>query len=109
MGISRGIRRLGIRKKPSGWWITDAPVYYSEGKPYTEYGPYEKKADAQDDRDGLQRTFEEEGFEDEEEPTKNPVKKQAIKGKIKKTPITVSKQVRQVKKAPIEIEGGFLS
>ena len=68
------MRKLGLRKKPSGWYVTGMPVYYADGKPYTECGPYETKTEAQEDREGMQRHFDKEGWEDAEEPSKPEIR-----------------------------------
>lgn len=83
MGMSKNIRRLGIRRKPSGWYITNVPLYYADGEPHREYGPYETKGEAIEDRDGLQRTFEEIGFEDEDPNVREKNKKKETKPKVK--------------------------
>lgn len=97
MGIAKGIRRLGVRKKPTGWYIVDAPVYYADGKPHTSYGPYDSEKDAINDRDGIQRTLERIGFDDEEPGEHTPTSK--FKHQAKRI-----KQPKEDKQAPIPVE-----
>jgi hypothetical protein len=41
---------VNITKRPDGWWITDTPADYGG-----DVGPYTTKAEADDDRRGLER------------------------------------------------------
>jgi hypothetical protein len=43
---------MNLKKRDDGWWIVNVP------DTITECGPYDTKAEAKDDMDGLQRTFD---------------------------------------------------
>jgi hypothetical protein len=42
---------MRVEQREDGWWITNMP----EGE---DYGPYARKADAEDDRRGMKAFFE---------------------------------------------------
>ena len=50
---------MKLAKRDDGWWIEGAaPYFIDDTGPFTDYGPYETKADASDGLRGLRR-FEE--------------------------------------------------
>ncbi len=39
---------MQVIKRRDGWWITGTEPYYADGEgPFTEYGPYETKQEAE--------------------------------------------------------------
>jgi hypothetical protein len=44
-------------KHPDGWWIDDVPTYVVGGEVCTSCGPYDTRAEADDDRRGLERFY----------------------------------------------------
>ncbi|MHB8971031.1 MAG: hypothetical protein ACYC3X_22600 [Pirellulaceae bacterium] len=48
---------LRTARQSDGWWILDVPEYCVNGETCTSCGPYATKADADDDRRGLQRFY----------------------------------------------------
>jgi hypothetical protein len=50
---------MRIAKQDDGWWIFDVPSSQTSGKRFTSCGPYRTKAEAADDRLGLERFFRE--------------------------------------------------
>jgi len=42
---------MKLEKRPDGWWIINVPDC-------EDCGPYDTKAEAKEDMDGLQRTFD---------------------------------------------------
>jgi hypothetical protein len=45
------VAQMQVTKKSDGWWIVNVP------DTVTECGPYDTRAEAEDDRRGLERTF----------------------------------------------------
>jgi hypothetical protein len=50
---------MRIQRQEDGWWIVDVPCYEADGSSCTNCGPYATKADAIDDKRGLERFFRE--------------------------------------------------
>lgn len=46
---------LKVKRRQGSWWITGLPVDHDDGQ--TGVGPYERRADADDDRRGLERFY----------------------------------------------------
>jgi hypothetical protein len=46
-----------IEKQNDGWWILDVPPYSVNGAVYTTCGPYDTKAEAVDDKRGLEAFY----------------------------------------------------
>ncbi|HPM80131.1 MAG TPA: hypothetical protein PLF81_05500 [Candidatus Anammoximicrobium sp.] len=55
---------MRIQRQQDGWWITDVPCYQADGSGGTRCGPYATKADALDDKRGLERFFREQPVTD---------------------------------------------
>jgi len=49
---------MKLEHRRDGWWITGVPEYSLDGSVHREYGPYGTKAEAEDDRRGVQRTLD---------------------------------------------------
>jgi len=48
---------MRIQRQADGWWIVDVPCDGADGSGCTSCGPYATKADAADDKRGLERFF----------------------------------------------------
>jgi hypothetical protein len=48
---------LRTAKQPNGWWIMDLPASRVNGEVSHECGPYATRAEADDDRRGLERFY----------------------------------------------------
>lgn len=48
---------MRIVKRDDGWWIIGVPAAVAGGERHTDCGPYRTKADAADDKLGLERFF----------------------------------------------------
>lgn len=55
--------KLTIEQKDDGWWVIDPSAHYLK----EPCGPYNTKADATDDRQGLERFFNEAAFDSPED------------------------------------------
>jgi len=60
---------MRIQKQHDGWWILDVPCHGADGSGCTSCGPYATKADAADDKRGLERFFREHPLTDLPRPT----------------------------------------
>lgn len=60
---------MRIQRQADGWWILDVPCQGAEGPGCTRCGPYATKADADDDKRGLERFFREHPLTDLPRPT----------------------------------------
>ena len=52
-------------KQSDGWWILDVPAYQVDGATFTSCGPYATRAEADDDRRGLERFYRDELKQDD--------------------------------------------
>jgi|GEM_PF-1409195 len=50
---------MRIAKRDDGWWITNVPASEASGQRFSDCGPYRTKAEAADDKQGLERFFRE--------------------------------------------------
>ena len=48
---------MRIVKRDNGWWIIGVPSAVAGSERYTDCGPYRTRADAADDKLGLERFF----------------------------------------------------
>ena len=48
---------MRIARRDNSWWIIDVPSSVASGERFTSCGPYATKADAADDKLGLERFF----------------------------------------------------
>lgn len=53
------VEAMRIQRQADGWWILDVPCQGAEGSGCTSCGPYVTKAEAADDKRGLERFFRE--------------------------------------------------
>lgn len=47
-----------VRRDDKLWYIIGVPPYMAEGFLHTEYGPYQNKVEAAEDKAGVERTLE---------------------------------------------------
>lgn len=60
---------MRIQRQADGWWIVDVPCAATDGSGGTRCGPYATKADAADDKRGLERFFREHPVTDVPRPS----------------------------------------
>lgn len=60
---------MRIEKRQDGWWILDVPCQGADGQGWTSCGPYATKAEAADDKRGLERFFREQPLTEVPRPT----------------------------------------
>ena len=49
---------MQLEKRPDGWWIVGVPMYRVNGESCDACGPYKTRDEAEDDRRGLVRFWE---------------------------------------------------
>ena len=55
------ISGLTIKKRRDGWWIEGVEPFTVDGETFDTYGPYDTRAAARSDRDGVIRFYKHEG------------------------------------------------